>query len=594
MAVTLAHRRILVFLASLAMLAPLATTAAETKQILLLHSFGRGIAPWDAIVASFRTELARASENPVAVYEVSLEAGQAPPSKDQQPFLALLRYRFADVPPAAVVLIGRPAANFYLDNRDKLFPGAPVIISGLDLEYAPAVPLRGGDFVVASHDMTAQIVENILQLLPETKRIEVISGDSPLERSWINEGKETFKPFEGRVTFDRLNDLSFEQMLQRLAHLPPHTAIFYFPLIKDAAGVPRDQLSGLASMAEVSQAPIFGYFASELGHGVVGGPTESEADEGLLLASATVRALRGPRAATPTIETVSPEPPVYDWRVLNRWHIDPTHLPANRTIRFRPPSLWEEHRALIMAALAVFAVQAALLIGLLWQRIRRRRAEEAAHTLSGRLIDAHEDERRRLARELHDDITQRLASLAISAAKLSGADAQPAAVDISRSIRKELVQLSEDVHGLSYRLHPSVLDDLGLEEAIKAECERVERIDGVRVELDADIPRQSIPKDAALGIYRVAQEALRNIGRHAKASVVQLSVTLKDNGLRLTVTDDGTGFEPALQARRLRPSLGHASMRERMRLLGGELEIRSSPGAGTTVLAWVPIAKSTA
>jgi signal transduction histidine kinase len=208
--------------------------------------------------------------------------------------------------------------------------------------------------------------------------------------------------------------------------------------------------------------------------------------------------------------------------------------------------------------------------------------------LSGRLINSHEDERRWLARELHDDITQRLAGLAIDAAMLLPADElSPSDLEARRSIRGGLAQLSEDVHSLSYRLHPSVLDDLGLVEALKAECERVARVESLRVDIQADRISQSLPKDAALGVYRVAQEALRNIARHAKANIVQLSLALSDGGLLLTVRDNGCGFNPNLPNRR--PSLGHSSMRERIRLLGGTLDIQSAPGEGTTVVAWVPI-----
>jgi signal transduction histidine kinase len=593
-AIALANRRVLVLLASLVLFAPCSVMAGETKQILLLHSFGRGIAPWDAIVAAFRTELARASDSPIAIYEVSLEAGQTSTSDDQEPFLQLLRFRFAGKPPAVTVAIGRPAAGFYLRNREKLFPSTPVVLSGLEKEALPEFPLHDGDYAVVSHNIFMKVIENIVQVLPDTNRIELVYGASPLERTWTKEERPGLEKFADRVTFEWLNDLSFEQVLRRVSNLPPHTAIFYFPLIVDAAGVPHDQLTGLARLHEVANAPIFGYFESELGHGVVGGPNMSERSEGLLLANATLRAVRGPKSATATFDVLTPERPVYDWRALKRWNIDFANLPAGSAVRFRPPSLWDEHRALIMTAATVFAIQAALLVSLLWERSRRRRAESAARDFSGRLIDAHEDERRWLARELHDDITQRLAGMAIAAAKLSGPDGSQKDFDTSRSIRSGLVQLSEDVHSLSYRLHPSVLDDLGLIEALKTECERVERVEHMQVKMDAEIPSQGLPKDAALGIYRVAQEALRNIGRHAKASAVQLSVAPDDGGLRLTVSDNGSGFEPALQAREQRPSLGHASMRERMRLLGGRLEIHSSPGAGTTILAWVPVPRSIA
>jgi signal transduction histidine kinase len=244
---------------------------------------------------------------------------------------------------------------------------------------------------------------------------------------------------------------------------------------------------------------------------------------------------------------------------------------------------------LIVTAMSIFLLQAALLIGLAWQRIHRRRAEGEAMTLSGRLITAHEDERRWLARELHDDITQRLAGLAIDAARLSAAELSPADIEARRSIRGGLVQLSEDVHDLSYRLHPSVLDDLGLVEALKAECERVARVESIQVNVQADRLPQSMPKEVALGIYRVAQEALRNVARHAKASTVELSLALSEGGLLLTITDNGRGFDPGAPARR--PSVGHASMRERIRSLGGKLDIQSTPGMGSTVVAWVPIPK---
>ena len=128
-------------------------------------------------------------------------------------------------------------------------------------------------------------------------------------------------------------------------------------------------------------------------------------------------------------------------------------------------------------------MQAALIATLLLQHARRRRAEADAVDLSGRLLTAHEDERRHLARELHDDLTQRLARLAIDAGRLEQGDGGDRGV--VTTMRSDLVQLSEDVHALSYRLHPSVLDDLGLAEALRAECDRVARRGALRVEVDA-------------------------------------------------------------------------------------------------------------
>jgi signal transduction histidine kinase len=450
----------------------------------------------------------------------------------------------------------------------------------------PESALRAGDAVVAVNQDPPELVKNILRVLPNTQTIAVVLGDSPLERFWLGENRRELEQFANRVSFQWLNDLSLEQMRQRVAALPPHSAVLYALLVKDAAGVPYERGDALASLVEVSAAPIFGVFESELGHGVVGGPYLSQKRAGALAAAAVLRTLSGQIVADPMIQIVDYETPLYDWRALERWGIDPARLPKGSEIRFRPPSPWDEHRALIIAAISIFLLQATLLTGLMWQRIRRRRAEEEAHTLSGRLITAHEDERRWLARELHDDITQRLVGAAIDAAKLPGGDLSPSEIDARRSISDTLMRLSEDTHDLSYQLHPSVLHDLGLVEALKAECARVARSESVRVDVEANKLPPNLPREVALCIYRIAQEALRNIGRHAKASIVQLSLVLKDGGLLLAVSDDGSGFEPSLQTR---PSLGHASMRERIRLLGGKLDIRSTLGAGTTVVAWVPI-----
>ena len=149
-----------------------------------------------------------------------------------------------------------------------------------------------------------------------------------------------------------------------------------------------------------------------------------------------------------------------------------------------------------------------------------------------------------------------------------------------------LVRVSEDVHALSYRLHPSVLDDLGLVEALKAECDRVARHGELRVGVEASGVPDALSGESSLCLFRVAQEALSNAVRHASASTVTVLLSPRGKGLQLAVSDNGSGFDPGRQRERV--SLGLASMRERVRLLHGELDIESTPGRGTTVIAWVP------
>jgi signal transduction histidine kinase len=210
--------------------------------------------------------------------------------------------------------------------------------------------------------------------------------------------------------------------------------------------------------------------------------------------------------------------------------------------------------------------------------------------LSARLINAEESERARLARAMHDDVSQRLALLAIEAAlKERGVADAAAGREALRAMRGDLVRISEDVHSLSYALHPTILQDLGLAAALKAECDRFSRLEAIPVKLKADGVPDHLPSEVALGFFRVAQEALRNIARHARARSAIVSAQYENDALRLSVQDDGVGFDPAQP--RSAPSLGLVSMRERMRLLYGELEIDSAPGHGTMVLAWAPLNK---
>jgi PAS domain S-box-containing protein len=220
----------------------------------------------------------------------------------------------------------------------------------------------------------------------------------------------------------------------------------------------------------------------------------------------------------------------------------------------------------------------------------RKEAERAAREFSGRLIHAQEEERARLARELHDDITQRLARLAIDTGRAEHEGIGRRIGEKIREVREGLVRLSEDVHGLSYRLHPSILDDLGLGEALKAECGRVSRPGTCEATLMMREVPEDVPRDVALCLYRVTQESLRNASRHSHARAVEVTLRGMEGGLQLAVHDDGVGFDATLP--RHRHSLGLASMRERLRLVGGELDIDSVEGQGTTIIAWVPLDSS--
>jgi signal transduction histidine kinase len=207
----------------------------------------------------------------------------------------------------------------------------------------------------------------------------------------------------------------------------------------------------------------------------------------------------------------------------------------------------------------------------------RKRADEALRALAARLLTAQEEERRRVAREMHDDWTQRLAVMGLDLAKREQHVGDPgAALPLLRTVQGQPVALSEDVHALSRQLHPSILDDLGLAEALRSECAAFSRREGIAVTYRADGVPRVVPREVALCVYRVAQEALRNLAKHA--AVGEGCVTLAPEGadLVLRVRDEGVGFDPA--ERRTEPGLGLAGMVERVRLVRARLTYRPIPG----------------
>ena len=216
----------------------------------------------------------------------------------------------------------------------------------------------------------------------------------------------------------------------------------------------------------------------------------------------------------------------------------------------------------------------------------RRQMESEMRDLSRRLIRAHEEDRALLARELHDDVTQRLAVMAIGLGRAELAASDPAQAEAMLTVREQLVRLSEDIHSLAYQLHPSVLEELGLLQALEAECERLGRSGSLEVVTEFGGFSSTIGRDEALCLFRVAQEALNNVRRHSGAGVATMALRSKGDGVLLTVRDSGTGFDPDLPGQTR--SLGLASMRERARAVGGTFDIESTPGTGTRVIAWVP------
>jgi PAS domain S-box-containing protein len=218
----------------------------------------------------------------------------------------------------------------------------------------------------------------------------------------------------------------------------------------------------------------------------------------------------------------------------------------------------------------------------------RKRAEETLRDLGGRLIAAQEEERKRVARELHDDLNQRMAVLSIELEQLVQKTQKP--INFRERVKKLQVQaqeISTVIHHLSYKLHPSKLDHLGLATAVRSLCDEMSQNDKPKIVLhEIDIPAE-LPKEVKLCIFRIAQEVLRNCVKHSGADSVQVILRKTDDNICLSVSDNGRGFDP--DSEESHKGLGLISMEERLRIVGGEMSIWSQPMCGTRIDVSVPL-----
>jgi signal transduction histidine kinase len=286
-----------------------------------------------------------------------------------------------------------------------------------------------------------------------------------------------------------------------------------------------------------------------------------------------------------------------DWRQLRQWGIDEGRVPAGTIVRFRDPTTWDRYRAYILGALAVLLMQTALIAGLLIQRARRQRAEnelrksqaalqssyERIRDLGGRLLKAQETERSRIARELHDDISQQASLLAIDLALIRRRQ------DQTNTLTDEALNKAEgivkSVHDLSHRLHPAKLRLIGLVPALRDLQRELSHADVPITFTDDNVPA-ILPHDVTLCLFRIVQEGLQNAIKYSQAHRISVRLAGGPRELTLTIEDDGVGFDIDSAWGQ---GLGLISMGERVEVFGGNFHVRSAPGAGTRIEATVPL-----
>ena len=531
-------------------------------------------------------------------YSEYVDGARFPEAQYQQAFRNYLRLKYHGMRFDLVIASHRLAYELVTSVRDELFRGTPIVF----LTQDRSVPRIANSAEIIVEPDYRRTIDLALRLQPDTTQVFVISGSSPRDTALERVARQQFASLQPKVAFTYLTGLETDALEQRLATLPEHAIVFYVIFYQDAAGLNLTPLDYLGRLTQISNRPVYSWVDSAMNRGVVGGSLLVLESQVRSLASMGARVLRGEAADGIPVSEADLQVDQVDWRQLRRWNIDDALVPAGALVMYHEPSRWDRDRNYIIGGVAVLVVETALIGALILQGARRRRAEakareaaaelrlsyERIRDLGGRLLGAQDAERSRIARELHDDISQQLTLLSMDLALLSHAQAgrPDDAEKLAHEAHARVVAVATSVHQLSHQLHPARLRLVGLVAALSSLQQEIQS-SGHRITFTHEGVPDAIAQDLKVCLYRVAQEAVQNAIKYSGAREIFMSLAGTGDALTLVVGDHGAGFDAQASMHR---GLGLVSMGERVEAFGGTLRIQSAPGAGTRIEATVPLA----
>jgi signal transduction histidine kinase len=414
------------------------------RQVLVLQSIDRGNLVLDYFTTNFRVDLDQQIERPVNFVQVTVgPSGLVAAPEDA--IVDFIRSAYGELrKPDLIVVLGGPASVFARRHRAQLFPEVPLLFTLVDQRYLGGAPLGENEGAVVVLNDFPRTIDEIRQLLPRTKQVLMVTGSGPLGRFWRRELESQFRRFQQGPTFAWSDDLSLRDLLRRCASLPPDSAIFFLTFGTDLSGTSYADERVLGDLHAAANAPLFGVQSVYIGHGVVGGSMMSI--DGVVRDSveAAVRLLNGTSPKSITVTPRRPGTPTFDWRELQRWGIAETRLPAGSVVRYRRPSLWDEHKPTVIGSAIALVVQSALIGGLLYQRRARRQAESDSRRNLALAADASRRQTMSaLTASIAHELGQPLSSM------IHNAQALEAMIDANRAPSETIKEILGDIRSQS-------------------------------------------------------------------------------------------------------------------------------------------------
>jgi signal transduction histidine kinase len=558
----------------------------EVRRILILNEVGTSYPAIPIINEGIQAALNN-SPYRLEFYSEYMDTGLFPDPADQQEFRDFYLRKYQKRKPDVIITVGPTPLKFMEEMHQRAFPGVPIVFC-LPTTGTPGAPALDSSFTGVENDMApAKTLETALRLQPGTEHVVVVGGLATYDRQQLANIKTELKAFTDHLDITYMTDLAMPDLLERLRHLPSHTLVLLSSVSMDATGTRFKSNETGTLVAAAANAPVFSLFDVYVNHGEVGGYLSSISEQGQVAGDMTLRLLNGAKPQDiPRVAGVNTY--MFDWRALKRWGIRESDLPPGSVVLFREISVWERTKRIWISGLLIILALSLLATYLHYSRAELRKSRDTQVQLSDYLVKAQEKERSRVASELHDDFSQRLAVLAfgLQNAVEIPPDSPDALKQMLDEFRQSVCELGDDLHSLSHQLHSSTLDTLGLVTGLSSLCRDFGARQGIEVDFASeDVPRTVRP-EVSLCLFRIVQEGLQNMKKHSGARKARVSLRNFGGKLFLSLCDEGIGFDANTLGK---PGLGILSMQGRARLLGGDFEIHSTSGKGTRIEAWVPL-----
>lgn len=689
-----------------------ASVPATTKNVLLLYSFSdRSITGYgDALKSAIRSRV----PSPVNFYVEYMESRRFTDQTYERSVVETLRDTYGAMKLDLVMVDAYPALEFALRHRNDLFTAQPIVFFDVYAGRIARQKMWPGVTGVTEAINARRTIDLALQLHPDTNAVAVITNNSEFEKYWLGVVHAELLRHQNKVAEIDLVGFLPSELLEKVATLPPHTVVLFQESPLDSS---QPAIGAYDVLALVGQRlPTYCIFPILcLNRGGIGGADLDITEQITLTAEVVSRVLAGePPESIPVMHGTSDVIEV-DWRQLRRWNIPESALPPGTIVLYRQPTVWERYEKYLLAGVVLIVLQAMLIIGLLWQRARKRKteailresekrfrvmadttpslvwmsdnegrifyqnepalhftgdngnacsedrwtgnvhpddlqkvqaansqalkdqkgfskeyrlrrrdgvyrymldvaaprvngdgtfagfigsagdvtdqklAQEALEKMGGKLIEAQEKERSRIARELHDDICQRLTLISLELQHvLQGSDSTDTQTKARIvEVQQHCAEVSGDVQALSHQLHSSNLEYLGLASALRSFCKEFSQQKSVNLAFkDENVPKR-LPRDISLCLFRVAQEALSNAVKYSGATRISIDLRGTNDAIQLEISDAGVGFD--VEDAKQHAGLGLISMQERVHLVNGTFSIKSKLNRGTTIMAIVPL-----